>query len=79
MIPIIAITILLIGPASATSSSSLRGFLKYLGSIGTGFPRPNPIRKINKNPIGSMCLRGFGVNLPKFFAVGSHNSKLAHA
>ena len=39
--------------------------------IGTGFAQPNPHNSIHINPIGSRCLKGLSVILPRFFAVGS--------
>lgn len=37
----------------------------------TGFHRPNPIKNIIKNPIGSICANGFGVSLHCILGVGS--------
>jgi len=60
------------GPAIDTSKISLLIFLKLAGFIGTGFAQPIILVRINMRvPRGSRCLRGFKVNLPAFFAVGS--------
>ena len=74
------------GPAIATKASSLFGFLKLAGFMGTGFAQPKigprPAVRMKKNigrmidPNISKCLRGLRVSLPDCFAVGSP-SKLA--
>ena len=64
------------GPANETTASSFKGSLKFLLSIGTGLAHPinaNPDAKAASGmitlPIRSICLKGFNVNLPRFFAV----------
>ncbi len=66
------------GPANETKASSLRGFLKFLLSTGTGLAQPikaNPEKKVTNGtitvPIRSACFIGFIVILPAFFAVES--------
>jgi hypothetical protein len=66
------------GPANETIASSIKGFLKFFLSTGTGLAHPinaNPDAKAANGiitlPIRSICLKGFIVNLPKFFAVSS--------
>ena len=66
------------GPAKETTASSFKGWLKFLLSIGTGLAQPinaNPEAKAASGiitlPIRSICLKGFNVNLPNFFAVSS--------
>ncbi len=75
---IIARTRLEKGPAKETKASSLRGFLKFLLSTGTGLAQPiraNPEKKVTNGtitvPIRSACFIGFIVILPEFFAVAS--------
>ncbi len=66
------------GPANETTASFFKGSLKFLRSTGTGLAQPinaNPDAKeasgIITLPTISICLKGFNVNLPKFFAVAS--------
>jgi len=76
---------LLAGPAKATLKFPHFLSLKLLGFTGTGFVHPNmgpfPPVAINKNkgtntePNRSKCGKGFKVNLPESFAVGSTKYK----
>lgn len=66
------------GPANETTASSFKGSLKFLLSTGTGLAQPinaNPDAKAASGiitlPTRSICLKGFNVNLPNFFAVSS--------
>jgi len=67
------------GPAAATLAEPYFLSLRFKGLIGTGFAQPKtilePITSKRKGkstePIGSKCFRGFKVNLPANFAVGS--------
>lgn len=74
------------GPAAETIASSLKGRLKLLRLIGTGFAQPiikKPERKdINGRiiePIKSKCFIGFKVYLPACFAVESPNFSATNA
>ncbi len=68
------------GPASATHRSAFEGFLKFTGFMGTGFAQPNiPDKKRASVPMGSRCLSGFMVTLPRCFAVGSPSLMAVHA
>ena len=60
------------GPASATSIWCV-GLGMFLKSIMTGFAQPKPTVKSKIVPRGSRCFKGFRVNLPIIFAVGSPN------
>ena len=69
------------GPAIATFKDPHRLSLKLKGFMGTGFAQPKmgPCPKVTKSstkgsktePMGSKCFKGFKVNLPAYFAVGS--------
>lgn len=60
------------GPAMATHIIPFTGSLKCKGFTGTGLAHPIIWVKKNTNvPIGSRCLIGFKVILPKSLAVGS--------
>jgi len=56
---------------------SLRGFLKYLGSTGTGLAHPKLKRKRQIAPKGSMWVKGLKESLPRLFAVGSPRDNAA--
>ncbi len=66
------------GPANETIASSFKGLLKFFLSTGTGLAQPinaNPDAKAASGiitlPTRSICLKGFNVSLPNFFAVSS--------
>jgi len=66
------------GPAADTFASSIKGFLNFLLSTGTGFAQPiiakpdaNAITGTITLPRISTCFIGFSVSLPSFFAVSS--------
>ena len=68
------------GPANETTRSSFREFLKLFLFTGIGFAQPirakpdaKEARGMITDPIRSICLIGFNVNLPSFFAVSSPN------
>ena len=69
------------GPAKETFISPYFLSLKLYGFTGTGFAQPNKIglpetnKSIGKiiDPKKSKCFKGFRVNLPAYFAVGSPN------
>jgi hypothetical protein len=48
-----AVAMLPAAPARETMTISLAGFLKYLGSIGTGFAQPKRATRSISAPIGS--------------------------
>ena len=54
-----------IGPARAESAIPPLGFLKFLGSMGTGFAQPKPNKNKHKAPMGSTCAKGLKVSLPR--------------
>lgn len=66
-----------IGPASAVIAVPNSLLSKLLSFIGTGLLHPNLKIIIESAPKGSMWERGFKVNLPSAFAVGSPNLKAA--
>lgn len=68
-----AIAMLASGPASDMMMTSLRVFLKYLISTGTGLAHPKLKRKRQIAPKMSMWHTGLNESLPIFFAVGSPN------
>lgn len=80
---IIAIRKFVAGPATETFNSPHFWSLRLYGLIGTGFAQPKigPLPMVaNKSskgritePKGSKCFKGFKVNLPACFAVGSPN------
>ena len=66
------------GPAKETTASAFNGSLKLRLSIGTGLAQPisakpeaNAAIGISTDPMRSICLSGFNVNLPNFLAVSS--------
>src|SRR5437870_5678933 len=67
------------GPASATLTGSLRGFLRFAHWIGTGFAQPSTIGEWNRaraagskrDPNGSTCGSGLSVSRPRSRAVVS--------
>ena len=68
------------GPANETTRSSFKEFLKLFLFTGSGFAQPisakpdaKEARGMITDPIKSICLIGFNVNLPSFFAVSSPN------
>lgn len=65
----IAIIILEHGPAKAVNALPAALFLKFLSSIITGFPQPNPNKAMQINPAISICENGFNVSLPIAFCV----------
>ena len=67
------------GPAAATFIISILGFLKNLGSTGTGFAQPNPTNKIMSDPIISKCAIGFKESRPIRAAVVSPHFAAIHA
>lgn len=80
-LPNTAIRILVSGPESATSATSLRPSFRLNGSIGTGFAAPKITGEPERTSIrgkrmlikGSICFLGFKVSLPARLAVGSPN------
>ena len=73
-----AINKLVAGPASATFTAPVRGFLRLFGLYGTGFmpAKKNPVVKNNTTGIikdrnGSRCFSGFNVSRPARRAVSS--------
>lgn len=77
--PTKAATIFAIGPIIAVIAIPTLGFLKFLGSIGTGFAQPNPNKSIHKAPIGSMWLSGLIESLPLPFTALSPRSDAVKA
>jgi hypothetical protein len=63
------------GPASDIRISSLLGYFKFSLLIETGFAHPKPAIRSRINPIGSMCLIGFNVNLPNLLGVSSPSKR----
>ena len=60
-----------IGPASAVIAVPNSLLSKFLSFMGTGLLQPNLKITIDRAPRGSIWERGFNVNLPSAFAVGS--------
>ena len=72
IVPLISAKIKLdAGPANAIFIISIRGLLKWRESTGTGLAHPKPTKRIMSEPNISRCAKGFNVNLPAYFAVGS--------
>ncbi|MDR3135280.1 MAG: hypothetical protein LBU69_04210 [Deltaproteobacteria bacterium] len=68
------------GPARATRDKSLRPFLKFLLSMGTGFAQPiKPVSTMTMVPIISRWAKGLRVTLPLFLAVSSPNIEATQA
>ena len=67
------------GPAAATFIISVRGFLKFRPSTGTGLAQPNPTNRIIREPIISRCAMGFRVRRPILAAVLSPHFSAIHA
>lgn len=59
------------GPAKAVIAVPSSLFSKLYSFTGTGLLQPNLKRTIANAPSGSICFKGFNVNLPSIFAVGS--------
>ncbi len=77
--PSIASNRLQSGPANATETIALLGFLKYLSLTWTGFAQPKPQNMNNNEPIKSRWLSGLKESLPVWRGVGSPRKSAIYA